>query len=172
MPAEQVARLAHEQEASLRQLLLTGPGGGARDGGPASQAGAQVDLAATVAEVLATTVPATRASYSRPATAVLLPAGTVRETAAAVRAALDNVMRHAGDAAHVFVLVEDEDDSVRITVRDDGTGMTAERPEQAADEGRLGLARSVRGRVQDLGGTVTVTSAPDEGVEVEFVVPR
>jgi signal transduction histidine kinase len=96
----------------------------------------------------------------------------VRETAAAVRAVLDNVVRHAGPAAQTFVLLEDDGDEVCITVRDDGIGMAPGRPEQAADEGRLGLARSIRGRIADLGGTVTVTSAPGEGTEVVLHVFR
>ena len=53
-----------------------------------------------------------------------------------------------------------------------GPGMPAGRLEQAEAEGRLGVARSVRGRVEDLGGTVTVVSAPGQGTEVELRVPR
>ncbi len=36
----------------------------------------------------------------------------------------------------------------------------------------MGVARSVRGRVEDLGGSVLVTSTPGQGTEVELRVPR
>lgn len=180
MPAAQVATLAAEQEAALRQLLLTGPGGlsrtveemGTSTSTSTSTSDEQADLAPVLGDVVARALPPTRTSYSRPAGPVLLPAGTVREVGAAVRAVLDNVDRHAGPEARVFVLVEDDGDEVRVLVRDDGRGMDPDRPERAEAEGRLGLTRSIRGRILDLGGTVTVTSQPGEGTEVELVVRR
>ena len=90
----------------------------------------------------------------------------------AVRAALDNVERHAGPGASAWVLVEDEDDAVTVTVRDDGAGMPAGRLEAAEREGRLGVAASIRARVEDVGGTAVVVSAPGQGTEVELRVPR
>ncbi|HSP37203.1 MAG TPA: ATP-binding protein [Frankiaceae bacterium] len=173
MPAEQVAALAHEQEAALRQLLLRGPSGGSRAGNPSGSTSTRTtDLAAAVGEVIAATLPPTRSSYSRSAGALRLPEHVVRETAAAVRATLDNVVRHAGPAAQVFVLLEDDVDAVLVTIRDDGAGMDPDRPNRAGTEGRIGLARSVRGRIEDLGGTVTVTTARGQGTEVELRVPR
>ncbi len=56
-------------------------------------------------------------------------------------------------AASAWLLVEDEPDAVTVTVRDDGPGIAPGRLEQAAAEGRLGVAQSIRGRVEDLGGT-------------------
>ena len=38
-------------------------------------------------------------------------------------------------------------------------------------EGRLGVASSIEGRVRDLGGTMTVESAPGAGTEIELRVP-
>jgi signal transduction histidine kinase len=70
------------------------------------------------------------------------------------------------------VLLEDEDDGVRVTVRDDGAGFAPARLAEAAAGGRLGVAQSMRGRVADLGGTTTIWSRPGEGTEVEFWVPR
>lgn len=174
MPADQVATLAAEQEAALRQLLLTGPGGLSRgaDASDPAASNREGDLAPVLGDAVARALPPTRTSYSRPAGPVLLPAGTVREVGAAVRAVLDNVARHAGPTARAFVLLEDDGDEVRVLVRDDGVGMDPERPDRAEAEGRLGLARSIRGRILDLGGTVTVTSQPGEGTEVELVVRR
>jgi signal transduction histidine kinase len=89
-----------------------------------------------------------------------------------VAAALENVHRHCSEGVRAWILIEDEPDEVTVTVRDDGPGIPAGRLEQAAAEGRLGLAQSVRGRVRDLGGAVTVTSAPGEGTEIEIRLPR
>jgi len=59
-----------------------------------------------------------------------------------------------------------------VTVRDDGVGMPAGRLDAAEHEGRLGVVASIRGRIEDVGGTVSVVSAPGEGTEVELRVPR
>jgi signal transduction histidine kinase len=70
------------------------------------------------------------------------------------------------------VLVEDIGDEVVISVRDDGPGIPPDRLDRAAAEGRLGVVSSMRGRVADLGGRMSVASTPGEGTEVEFRVPR
>ncbi|MGW5668884.1 sensor histidine kinase, partial [Micromonospora sp. NPDC003776] len=105
-----------------------------------------------------------------PATPVPLPAGVAGEVAAAVGAALDNVARHAGGRA--WVLIEDEGETVTVSVRDDGPGMPAGRLAEAAAQGRLGVAQSIRGRMADLGGTARIVSAPGAGTEIELSVPR
>jgi signal transduction histidine kinase len=70
------------------------------------------------------------------------------------------------------VLVEDLGMEVVVSVRDDGSGIPAGRIEAAAAEGRLGIAKSIRGRVSDLGGTITLETAPNSGTEWEVRVPR
>ena len=70
------------------------------------------------------------------------------------------------------MLTEQDEDAVTVTVRDDGPGIAAGRLEEAAAQGRLGVAQSVRGRIRDLGGTVAITSEPGQGTEVELRVPR
>jgi signal transduction histidine kinase len=87
-----------------------------------------------------------------------------------VRAAVDNALSHGGGRA--WVLVEDEPAAVTVSVRDDGPGIEPGRLEQAEQEGRMGVARSIRGRVAALGGTVEVVSTPGQGTEVELRVPR
>jgi signal transduction histidine kinase len=104
--------------------------------------------------------------------AVLLPAGKATELLAAVGAALDNVGRHAGPGARTWILLEDETDGVRVTVRDDGAGFEPRRLDEAAAAGRLGVAQSMRGRIADLGGTTEIYSRPGQGAEVEFYLPR
>ncbi len=51
-------------------------------------------------------------------------------------------------------------------------GIAEGRLAQAAEEGRFGVAQSIRGRIRDIGGTVTITSAPGEGTEVALRVVR
>jgi signal transduction histidine kinase len=154
----QLAALAGEQEVALRSLL-TGNAGVARNA--AEDLRAPLQALATASVEIAT-----------PAEPVSLPAVTSVELVAAVRAALDNVARHAGDGARAWVLLEDEGDGVRVTVRDDGVGFAPERLAEAEGAGRLGVAQSMRGRIADRGGVTTIVSRPGEGTEVEFWVPR
>jgi signal transduction histidine kinase len=158
--AGELARLAGEQEAALR-ALVTGPTA------PAVQDNAEVDLMALLSPYASATV-----SIAAPAAAVRLPARAARELAAAVAAALDNVARHCAAGTKAFVLVEDEPGEVTVSVRDEGDGIGAQRLVEAARQGRLGVAQSIRGRIADLGGTVRITSAPGQGTEVELAVPR
>ncbi|MFC5923338.1 sensor histidine kinase [Micromonospora vulcania] len=155
----QLARLAGEQEVALRHLLSGGVGM-ARPGGDADLCTSLSALGSPMIEV------------STPAQPVVLPSGPAAELTAAVQAALDNVRRHAGPGSRAWVLLEDEDNGVRVTVRDDGVGFEPQRLTEAARAGRLGVAQSMRGRIADLGGTTTIHSQPEEGTEVEFWVPR
>ncbi|GIG59487.1 histidine kinase [Longispora fulva] len=155
----ELARLAGEQEAALRGLVL-----GAHS--PVAPVG-EADLSA-----LLTGFASTQVSVSGPAVPVLLPADRAAELVAAVAAALDNVARHAGPGARAWVTVEEERADVLVSVRDDGRGATADQVEGAAASGRLGVAQSMRGRAEDLGGTMSLVTAPGQGTEVEFRVPR
>jgi signal transduction histidine kinase len=155
--AAELGRLAGEQEAALRNLVAT----------DFSTVEGVADLRALLRPLAGDAV-----SLAAPATPVMLPGTAAREIAAAVGSALDNVRAHAGSDARAYVLVEDEPAEVTVTVRDDGDGMPAGRLHEAAADGRLGVARSIRGRVTDLGGTVTITSAPGDGTEVEIHLPR
>jgi signal transduction histidine kinase len=158
--AAEIGRLAGEQGAALRALIATG--------GPApSLPAGERDLRALLAGESSVTV-----SVVTPAEPVLLPAAAAAETAAAIRAALDNVRRHCGHAARAWVLVEDEGSQVSVTVRDDGPGIEPGRLDQAVAEGRLGVSQAIQGRVRDLGGSASITSAPGTGTEVVLRVPR
>lgn len=79
-----------------------------------------------------------------------------------VQEILTNTLRHAG-AKHLRVEVSSDDDGVRVRARDDGVGTA----EVRQGHGLLGMTE----RAQELGGTVTVTSAPGEGLRVEWRVP-
>ncbi|WP_227014784.1 MacS family sensor histidine kinase [Nocardiopsis sinuspersici] len=181
--AAELGRMAGEQEVRLRALVADGlpseapaDGEGAAGrrpghtdaGGPgAAVAGGSVDLRELVRRTESVHV-----SVSAPATPVTLPAHTAEELAAAVLAALDNVRRHCPRGTRAWVLVEDEEDAVTVSVRDEGPGIPPGRLEAARSDGRLGVAQSVRGRLRDLGGTVEYVSVPGQGTEVEMRVPR
>lgn len=154
----QLARLAAEQEAALRSLIQSRPGE-SLDG--------DVDLK----ELLTERAQVGRFQLSAPAGQVALPSVVAVEIAAAVGAALDNVRKHVGPEANAWILLEDEDGAITVTVRDEGPGIPAGRLAEAESEGRLGMAQSVRGRIRDVGGTVEIVSTPGEGTEVEMRVP-
>ena len=150
--AGELGALAGEQEYALRTLLTTGAA-------PVDVHGRR-DLAAAL-RVLATE----RTAVSTPAHGVELPAHTVDELVAVVAAALANVAQHVGADARAWVLLEDTGDGVEISVRDEGPGIPAGRLAAAEHEGRLGVARSMRGRVHDVGGEMVCETAPDRGTE-------
>jgi signal transduction histidine kinase len=68
------------------------------------------------------------------------------------------------------VVVEDLGDQVLLSVRDDGSGTTPDQLLRAGSDGHLGVSQSIRGRITDLGGSVTVRTAPGEGTEWEMKV--
>lgn len=113
-----------------------------------------------------------RVSVSLPGTPVTLARGVAIELDAAVGNALDNVGLHAGPHARAFVLLEDLGDLVTVTIRDDGVGIAAGRLEEAASQGRLGISKSIVGRVAALDGTALLTTNMGEGTEWELRVPR
>ncbi len=153
--AAELGRLAGQQEAALRTLLVAGTRAGR---GPAAATGApgdDVDLRALVLPSQAEGV-----VVSVPAQPVRLEMGAAEELASAVRAALDNVRRHGGERARAWVLVEDEPGLVTVTIRDDGPGIPAGRLAAAAAAGRLGVSQSICGRLRDLGGSADIRSSP------------
>ena len=107
-----------------------------------------------------------------PGTPATLPAETASEVVAAVESCLSNVRHHVGRDADAWVLLEELGDRWVVSVRDDGPGIPEGRLEASAQEGRLGVQQSIVGRMQDLGGTATVRSAPGQGTEWELEVPR
>lgn len=156
----ELADLASEQERALRRLV--------------SAEDLVVDAGTEQAD-LRTALnhrSAERVVVSVPATPVLLDSAVVAELDAAVGNVLDNVTAHAGADARAYVLLEDLGDTVTISIRDDGVGMTAQRLGQAESEGRMGISHSIVGRLRALSGSAELTTAPGSGVEWELTVPR
>ncbi len=83
-----------------------------------------------------------------------------------VREAIANAARH-GSATDVAIEVTGAD-GLRLVVRDNGRGFDVERA--LAERTGFGLA-SIRERIEELGGTFEVTSAPGRGTVVGAVVP-
>jgi signal transduction histidine kinase len=99
--------------------------------------------------------------------AILLPADTERQVFRIVQEAVTNVVRHA-DASQVEVRLEAVGADVHVAVVDDGHGFDPNLPGLAGRH--LGLT-SMRERADDVGGRLTVDSAPGRGTTVEAVVP-
>ncbi|GAA1920450.1 MacS family sensor histidine kinase [Nocardioides hwasunensis] len=158
-----LGRLAGEQERSLRSLIRQ------QDTVPtASGPGAQVDLAGAL-EAMATAHPV-RVEVATPGAAVPVDRHVAQETVAAVKACLDNVLTHVGPDASAWVLAQSAAAAITISVRDDGPGIEAGRLEEAAAQGRLGVSSSIRGRIEELGGTAVMQSGT-WGTEWELTVP-
>ena len=149
--AGELARLAGEQEIALRSLFLATP----------PDATGEQDLAAALQSLASP-----RVELSVPGTAVPLPVGDVEELVAVVREALANTARHGGPEAKSWILVEDLGTEVVLTVRDSGQLVVAE------SVGRMGLSRSIRGRVADLGGILKLSTGPGRGTEWEVRLAR
>lgn len=159
--AEELGRLAGEQEQALRTLIRTQDAVSADD-----RAGAE-DLAAALGAL----APRPGVQVALPGGVVELPAAVVAELVAVVGACLDNVTRHVGQGAPAWVLLEDLGDRVAISVRDEGDGIPEGRLAEARAQGRLGVSESIEGRIRDLGGTATLSTG-SFGTEWELVVPK
>ncbi|MGW0326469.1 MacS family sensor histidine kinase [Nocardia sp. NPDC003183] len=160
-PAKELAQRAGEQEVALRVLLseqaeLPDPGSG------------DVDL-----RPLLTAHATPKISVATPGDPVLVGRMVAQEIAAAVNTALSNVSLHAGADAKAYVLLEDTGDGLVVSVRDDGVGIATGRLEAAEAEGRMGVSRSIVGRIEALGGSAELlTEGADLGTEWEFRIPR
>lgn len=153
-----LSRLAGEQESSLRALI--------RQQDTLVTDSADADLAVAL-EALG----GQHVTVVTPGMAVPLPAYVVSEVVAAARACLDNVAAHVGPQAPAWVMLDATDDRVAVSVRDEGPGIAADRLAVAESEGRLGVVQSVRGRLEDLGGTAELSTGA-WGTEWELIVPR
>lgn len=149
----ELARLARDQERELREFLFGAEPPGGELGPRLRRAGAQHEAryGGTVRVVVADDLPR-------------LAPPVVDALAGAVAEALANAGKH-GRAEQVTVYAEPHDDGcVFCSVKDDGVGF------DGAPEG-VGLTRSVRGRLAEVGGRVEVDGNPGRGTEVRLWVP-
>ena len=157
-----LARLARRQERELRQYLA-GRGGAGR-----TEANGRVDLSTGLREA-AGRFEETFGGRVDVIVAADVPRLEPRRCDALVGAAteaLTNAGKHGG-ATKVTVYVEPADDGgVFCSVKDDGCGFD---PTTVSE--RIGLARSVRGRIAEAGGRVEVRSTLGDGAEVCLWLP-
>lgn len=162
IPASEVAELARvaaRQEVELRSLILRDPE--EAPVGRASLREALEEVARDVRDVNPTV------SAVGP---IWLPAAKTGEIAAAVRQALENVARHA-QAGGVTVFADSENGEVVVSVRDDGVGFDYDE-DRLRSEGKAGMLKSMKGRAEELGGRMLVTSSPGRGTEIELRIPE
>jgi signal transduction histidine kinase len=156
----ELAALASEQERALRRWITS------------TGFDEQGDRTSIDLRTLLRRRESDRVAISLPGTPVTLQRWVATELDAALGNALDNVRAHAGSDARAYVLLEDLGDSVTLSVRDDGVGITAGRLQEAARQGRLGISKSIVGRLAALGGSAQLHSNPGDGAEWELSVPR
>lgn len=84
----------------------------------------------------------------------------------ACREAATNAAHHSG-VDEISVYIECESEQITAFVRDRGRGF-----DTSADHNGRGIVDSINGRIERQGGTVTITSAPGEGCEVQIAMPR
>ncbi|MTV37101.1 sensor histidine kinase [Duganella radicis] len=85
--------------------------------------------------------------------------------------ALRNISAHA-QATEVDVIVDDNEDEIMLTVKDNGVGLSGPVPaprDQSA--GKFGL-RMARERAAYLGGTLTLSAGAERGVTLTMVLPK
>ena len=83
--------------------------------------------------------------------------------------ALQNVVKHAGGATAIAIVLEGGDGRLRFEVRDDGPGFAADGNGNGTRRGS-GLV-NMRDRMSAVGGQLAVVSAPGQGTRVIGTVP-
>lgn len=153
-----VARLAREQERELREFLFGSP----------TTVGGGGDLGTRLRSVAARH----EDRYGGRARVVLAPDmpavsdATADAIIGAVTEALTNAGKH-GSAESVTVFAEPgADGTLFCSVKDDGDGF-----DPAAVTDGVGLARSIRGRIVEVGGRVEIDARPGAGAEIRCWVP-
>jgi signal transduction histidine kinase len=84
-----------------------------------------------------------------------------------VQEALTNVIRHA-EATRVGVVVRSEHGLLRISIEDNGKGITEEQINSAKSLGIVGM----RERIARLGGKFNILSGPGKGTRLEIEIPQ
>src|SRR5581483_8458092 len=95
----------------------------------------------------------------------IVPADVRHNLFLTVKEALNNAVRHAR-AGEISVRVGVSDDALEISIEDNGRGFVA----TDADAGADGL-RNMRQRMEELGGSFRLDTAPGQGTKIGLVYP-
>ena len=152
-----IARLARDQERDLRTYLF---------GGRPENGGLPAELRAAASR-LERTWPSTAVTVTVSIDAPKLERAKVDAVVGAATEALTNAAKH-GHAHHVVVFADIDEASggLFLSVKDDGGGF-----DPAAVVEGMGMARSIRGRIEQVGGRVEFASSGGDGAEVRIAVP-
>jgi signal transduction histidine kinase len=151
-----LARLARSQERALRAYL-------------AGDLDVDADLGASLRRAAAWFEDAFGANADVVVTEpVPKVTATAREAlAGAVTEALANAGKHSGGQRVTIYLEADDGGDAFCSVKDDGYGF-----DPATVVEGVGLPRSIRARMAEVGGRVEIDSRPGRGAEVRIWVPR
>ncbi|KYZ75957.1 hypothetical protein AXX12_05815 [Anaerosporomusa subterranea] len=83
---------------------------------------------------------------------------------------LTNIIRHA-DAQSVEITIDIRENHIELIISDDGKGFIVKSLDHTRKDNRLGLY-GMRERAALLGGTLTISSAPQKGTVITVVVPN
>ena len=86
------------------------------------------------------------------------------------RELLINVSKHAG-THHASVLVWVKDDMLHLCIADEGVGFDPSNTTATGKADRFGLF-SIRERMEDLRGNMSILSTPGEGTKITLIVPK
>ena len=95
-----------------------------------------------------------------------LPKEAVTATFRVVQEALTNVIRHA-EATSVRVTLKSGNHALRISVEDNGKGMTQEQMNNMKSLGIVGMKE----RISRLGGEFNIVSEPGKGTRLDIIIP-
>jgi signal transduction histidine kinase len=89
----------------------------------------------------------------------------------AIEEGLSNIVRHA-QAGRVDIIVDDNEDALMLTLKDDGIGLPDQVPAQPRQAQSSHGLRLLRERVRHLGGTLTLAKNQDRGARLTVLLPK
>lgn len=146
---EQLRRLSHELRSPVLDDLGLEPALNFLAQGFAARTGLEITVEGSIAERLS---PAVETTLYR-----------------CVQEALTNVAKHA-QATRVWIELEQQARQLACIVRDDGIGFAVRAIRVIRGESGIGLL-AIRERLAEVGGQLEITSAPQQGTRLSFMVP-
>ena len=146
---EQLRRLSHELRSPVLDDLGLEPALNFLAQGFAARTGLEITVEGSIAERLS---PAVETTLYR-----------------CVQEALTNVAKHA-QATRVWIKLEQQARQLACIVRDDGIGFAVRAIRVIRGESGIGLL-AIHERLAEVGGQLEITSAPQQGTRLSFMVP-